>query len=80
VRGREDVVPAQVGRAAGTPTAEKSLVGTTLAGAAGRQLAGERLRYAILAGEMSHGQRLIEAELAELIGVTRASLRAALST
>ena len=78
MRGREDVAPAQVGRAAGTPTAEKSLVGTTLAGAAGRQLAGERLRHAILAGEMSHGQRLIEAELAELIGVTRASLRAAL--
>jgi DNA-binding GntR family transcriptional regulator len=27
---------------------------------------------------MSHGQRLVEAELAEMIGVTRASLRAAL--
>jgi DNA-binding GntR family transcriptional regulator len=68
VRGREEAEPAQVGSAAGT----------TLAGAAGRQLAGERLRQAILAGDMSHGQRLIEAELAEMLGVTRASLRAAL--
>lgn len=82
------MAPAQVGRAAGVPSAEKPLVGksptgtrlagTRLAGAAGRRLAGERLRQAILAGDMSHGQRLIEAELAELIGVTRASLRAAL--
>jgi Bacterial regulatory proteins, gntR family len=73
VRGREDATPAQVGRAGGTTPGE-----TTLAGPAGRQLAGERLRQAILTGGMSHGQRLIEAEPAELIGVTRASLRAAL--
>ena len=68
---------------AGTTPDRTTLAGTTpdrttLAGAAGRQLAGGRLRQAILAGDMSHGQRLIEAELAEMIGVTRASLRAAL--
>jgi DNA-binding GntR family transcriptional regulator len=60
-------------RQAGIPRA-----GTPVAGAAGRRLAGGRLRQAILAGDLSHGQRLIEAELAELFGVTRASLRAAL--
>jgi DNA-binding GntR family transcriptional regulator len=73
VRGREETEPAWIGRAASAPLAEKPL-----AGAAGRRLAGERLRQAILGGDMSHGQRLIEAELAGLIGVTRASLRAAL--
>jgi DNA-binding GntR family transcriptional regulator len=73
VRGRDDTAPAQVGRAASAPLAEKPL-----AGAARRRLAGERLRQAILGGDMSHGQRLIEAELAELIGLTRASLPAAL--
>ncbi len=87
MRGREDTARAQVGRAsgtplagtplAGTPLAGTPLAGTPLAGAARRQLAGERLRQAILAGEMSHGQRLIEAELAEMIGVTRASQRTA---
>ena len=49
-----------------------------LAGAAGRQRAGERLRQAILAGDMAPGQRLIEEELAGMLGVTRASLRGAL--
>ena len=73
MRGREETEPAWIGRAASAPLAEKPL-----AGAAGRRLAGERLRQAILGGDMSHGQRLIEAELAGLIGVTRASLRAAL--
>ena len=49
-----------------------------MAGATGRRLAVERLRQAILAGDMAPGQRLIEEELAGMLGVTRASLRAAL--
>jgi len=49
-----------------------------VAGAAGRRLAGERLRLAILAGDMAPGQRMVEEELAAMLGVTRASLRAAL--
>ena len=49
-----------------------------LAGAPGRRLAAERLRRAILAGDMAPGQRLVEEELAGTLGVTRASLRAAL--
>jgi DNA-binding GntR family transcriptional regulator len=68
VGGRDDVASAEAGRAARTP----------LGGAAGRQLAGERLRQAILAGDMAPGQRLVEEELAAMLGVTRASLRAAL--
>jgi DNA-binding GntR family transcriptional regulator len=48
------------------------------AGEAGRQHAFERLRRAILAGDMAPGQRLVEEELAGVSGVTRASLRAAL--
>jgi len=52
--------------------------GRRLAGAAGRRLAAERLRRAILAGDMAPGQRLVEEELAGTLGVTRASLRAAL--
>jgi DNA-binding GntR family transcriptional regulator len=49
-----------------------------LAGEPGRQFAAGRLRQAILAGDMAPGQRLVEAELAEMLAVTRASLRAAL--
>ena len=49
-----------------------------MAGATGRRLAVERLRQAILAGDMAPGQRLVEEELAGTLGVTRASLRAAL--
>ena len=49
-----------------------------VAGASGRRRAVERLRQAILAGDMAPGQRLVEEELAEMLGVTRASLRAAL--
>jgi DNA-binding GntR family transcriptional regulator len=49
-----------------------------MAGAPGRRLAAERLRRAILAGDMAPGQRLVEEELAGTLGVTRASLRAAL--
>ncbi|MFJ3718286.1 GntR family transcriptional regulator [Streptomyces sp. NPDC090057] len=43
-----------------------------------RQLALARLRQAILHGEMAPAQRLVENELAEQFGVTRASIRAAL--
>jgi len=49
-----------------------------LVGEPGRQFAAERLRQAILAGDMAPGQRLVEEELAGLLAVTRASLRAAL--
>jgi DNA-binding GntR family transcriptional regulator len=68
VEGRDDAALAEADRAARTP----------LAGVAGRQLAGDRLRQAILAGDMAPGQRLVEQELAGMLGVTRASLRAAL--
>src|SRR6266571_6241268 len=51
---------------------------TPVAGATGRRLAGGRLRQAIMAGDMAPGQRLVEEELAGTLGVTRASLRAAL--
>ncbi|CAL9286560.1 GntR family transcriptional regulator [Streptomyces sp. SudanB182_2057] len=43
-----------------------------------KQYALERLRGAILRGEMAPAQRLVENELAETYGVTRASMRAAL--
>ncbi|WP_329206211.1 GntR family transcriptional regulator [Streptomyces sp. NBC_01696] len=43
-----------------------------------RQLALTLLRQAILHGEMAPAQRLVENELAEQFGVTRASVRAAL--
>ena len=49
-----------------------------VSGAKGRRLAREWLRRAILAGDMAPGQRLVEEELAGLLGVTRASVRAAL--
>jgi DNA-binding GntR family transcriptional regulator len=64
-------VRGQVG--AGQPGA-----GPVLAGEAGRRLAAGRLRQAILAGDMAPGQRLVEEELAAMLAVTRASLRAAL--
>jgi DNA-binding GntR family transcriptional regulator len=68
VGAHDDTASAEAGQAAGTP----------LGGAQGRRLAGERLRQAILAGDMAPGQRLVEEELAGMLGVTRASLRAAL--
>ncbi|QLH25856.1 GntR family transcriptional regulator [Streptomyces sp. Rer75] len=43
-----------------------------------KQHALTQLRQAILAGEMAPAQRLVENELAEQFGVTRASIRAAL--
>lgn len=48
------------------------------AGQAGRQAALDALRTALLNGDMVPGQRLVEAELAEVFCVTRASMRAAL--
>ena len=52
--------------------------GPVRAGEPGRQFAAERLRQTILSGDMVPGQRLVEEELAGLLAVTRASLRAAL--
>jgi len=71
VRAAEDRTSAAGGQA---EEPEPRLV----AGAVGRRLAVERLRRAILAGDMAPGQRLVEGELAGTLGVTRASLRAAL--
>src|ERR1700688_2237094 len=76
MRVREDAVPDDTAldeaEGPGVPGA------SAVAGAQGRRLAGERLRQAILAGDMAPGQRLIEEELAGMLGVTRASLRGAL--
>jgi DNA-binding GntR family transcriptional regulator len=47
-------------------------------GESGKQQALAALRRAILAGDVVGGQRLVEAELAAMFGVTRASVRAAL--
>jgi len=47
-------------------------------GEAGKQRSLDALRKAILAGDMAPGQRLVESELAEGFGVTRASVRSAL--
>ena len=47
-------------------------------GEAAKQAALTALRQTITAGDMAPGQRLVEAELAETLGVTRASVRAAL--
>jgi DNA-binding GntR family transcriptional regulator len=49
-----------------------------LSGAAATELVVEGVRRAILGGEMSPGQRLIEAELMEMFGVTRGSVRSAI--
>ncbi|HEX3792780.1 MAG TPA: GntR family transcriptional regulator [Pseudonocardiaceae bacterium] len=48
------------------------------AGEAAKQTALAALRRAVLIGDMAPGQRLVEAELADTFGVTRASVRAAL--
>ena len=47
-------------------------------GAAGTRMAVAALRAALLSGELSPGQRLVEGDLAEAYGVSRASGRAAL--
>ena len=62
----------------GPAGAEQPDAGPVLAGEPGRRLAGGRLRQAILGGDMAPGQRLVEEELAGMLAVTRASLRAAL--
>ncbi len=49
-----------------------------VSGEPGRRMAVGRLRQAILGGDMAPGQRLIEEELAGMLAVTRASVRAAL--
>jgi DNA-binding GntR family transcriptional regulator len=49
-----------------------------VSGERGRRMAVEGLRQAILGGDMAPGQRLVEEELAGMLAVTRASLRAAL--
>jgi DNA-binding GntR family transcriptional regulator len=51
---------------------------TPLEGAAGTRVVIEALRTALMQGDLSPGQRLVEAELAEIHGVTRAAARAAL--
>jgi DNA-binding GntR family transcriptional regulator len=66
------------GRGTAARTPGRRAQRTLLAGAPGRQRAGERLRQAILDGDMAPGQRLIEEELAGMLAVTRASLRGAL--
>src|SRR5215469_15198004 len=48
------------------------------AGARARSHAHAELRQAILSGDYAPGQRLVEEDLAAVLGVTRASLRAAL--
>lgn len=55
-------------------TADGQLAG----GKRGKTAAVEALRGAIQRGEMVPGQRLIDAELVELLGVSRASVRAAI--
>src|ERR1700740_3589913 len=57
--------------AAGTPDSPR-------AGDAARAHALATLRQAILSGDFTPGQRLVEEELAGTLGVTRQSLRAAL--
>lgn len=47
-------------------------------GEAGKREALAAVRQAIAVGDMAPGQRLVESELAEMFGVTRASVRAAL--
>jgi len=47
-------------------------------GAAGTRVAVAALRAALLNGELAPGQRLVEGDLAEAYGVSRASVRAAL--
>lgn len=47
-------------------------------GAQGKAMAVRYLRAAVLRGDVAPGQRLVEAELVETIGVTRGSVRAAI--
>nr|WP_007512590.1 MULTISPECIES: GntR family transcriptional regulator [Pseudofrankia] len=47
-------------------------------GAAGARVAADALRDSLARGDLAPGQRLVEGDLAEMYGVTRASVRAAL--
>ncbi|WP_420801655.1 GntR family transcriptional regulator [Pseudofrankia asymbiotica] len=47
-------------------------------GAAGVRVAADALRDSLARGDLAPGQRLVEGDLAEMYGVTRASVRAAL--
>jgi DNA-binding GntR family transcriptional regulator len=47
-------------------------------GAEAKKVVADGLREAILRGEMSPGQRLVEADIVEMFGVTRGSVRAAM--
>jgi DNA-binding GntR family transcriptional regulator len=54
------------------------VAGSPQEGAAGTQVAARALRDAFTRGDLAPGQRLVEGDLAEAYGVTRASVRAAL--
>jgi DNA-binding GntR family transcriptional regulator len=60
------------------PWYNRRMTTTALEGAAGTRVVAEALRTALMRGDLSPGQRLVEAELAESYGVTRAAVRAAL--
>jgi len=60
------------------PPAAMAIDGELERGKRGRTTALDGLRGAILRGDMVPGQRLVEAELVELLGVTRASVRSAI--
>ena len=80
MQAQEDAGPAEPSGPAelGRPAEPEGSGTPTLSGEPGRRMAAERLRRAILGGDMAPGQRLVEEELAGMLAVTRASLRAAL--
>ena len=66
------------GAGAGQEAGESRAAGVPREGDPARRFVVGHLRGAIMNGDVVPGQRLVEAELAELLGVTRASVRAAL--
>lgn len=54
------------------------MAGTPTEGAAGARVAADALRSALTRGDLAPGQRLVESDLAEMYGVTRAGVRSAL--
>lgn len=56
----------------------EDLAGARLGGAVAKQVVVDGLREAILGGDMSPGQRLVEMELVETFDATRGSVRAAM--
>ena len=60
--GQAEAGPAEAGPAEAGPAEAGPAARRPLGGAQGRRLAGERLRQAILAGDMAPGQRLVEEE------------------